>query len=89
MAEYTFEELIKNEDFMKALNEAKTDDEIRNVFAQQGMQITDEELAVYRNGLEGNAELDEEDLECVNGGVWWIIPVAVALWLLLKSRKKR
>ena len=87
MAEYTFEELVKNETFMNALNAAKTDDEIRGAFAQIGMDMSDEDLAVYRKNLEGNAELDEEALECVSGGWWWIIPVSVALYMYLKCKK--
>ncbi|MDO4616099.1 MAG: hypothetical protein Q4B03_01420 [Lachnospiraceae bacterium] len=80
MAEKTMESLLQNEAFAEKLVHAASIDEMKAMIEAEGVQIPDEELAVFRRVLEEKAaagqsagakqELSDDMLENVTGGVF-------------------
>lgn len=62
--------LINNETFMNAIANATSIEQMQEIFAQQGVDVTEEELksAVAMVAAKGD-ELDEACLENVSGGI--------------------
>ena len=86
----TFEELIKDEDFVRKIENVKDIDEAAELFREQGVEVTADDLrqAIAQTG----EELSEDSLDTVAGGV--LLPRAgyelgkkIAKWLLDKASK--
>lgn len=60
--------LWENEEFVKAMAAAETDEDVIKLFADNGISVTEEEVAEVRASAATMGELDEEDLEEVSGG---------------------
>ena len=84
--------LWENEEFVKALAAAETEEAALAVFAENGVVLTKEELAeIKANGTEPG-ELGESELENVSGGVtlWLLTAVTAARlgwWVYQQWRK--
>lgn len=84
------EELMKNEAFADALFSKKSSEEIQKLFAENGLELTAEELAAVTatilQGASGNEELSEDALDSVAGGGlgWWL-----AVWYVRYKAKKK
>ena len=68
------EELLKNEEFAAKLLALDDDKDVQEMLNDNGIEMTLEEIAAVKKGviaeLNGEeAELSEDDLECVAGGV--------------------
>lgn len=77
------EELMADEDFVKNIEQAKTEEEYIEAFTEKGIDVTSEDLAdtVKELSSRKSGELNEEDLEVVQGGV--IISAALARMLII------
>ena len=67
------EELVKNEEFVKKIAQVETDEEVRKLFKEEEIDLTDEELNEFVNGWnakieDGDNELTEDSLSAVSGG---------------------
>ena len=66
-----FEELMSNEDFRNQLKGLKERESIKNLFSNNGLELSDEVLDATMNEikrLEETGELDEMALEFISGG---------------------
>ena len=61
--------LWENEEFVKALAAAESEEAALKLFADNGVDITTEELSEIKANATSQGELGEEDLEDVAGGV--------------------
>ena len=59
-------DLLNNEAFMAKLSEAKNIGEVKDLFAEEGVTVTEDEM--LDSILPSGDELDEESLESVAGG---------------------
>ena len=59
-------DLLNNEAFMAKLSETQNIEEVKAVFAEEGVTVTEDEL--LNSILPSGDELDEESLEAVAGG---------------------
>lgn len=69
-----FEELMSNEDFRNQLKGLKERESIKNLFSNNGLELSDEVLDATMNEikrLEETGELDENALEFISGGWSW------------------
>ena len=69
-----FEELIGNEEFRAQLKGLKDRTSIRNLFASNGLELSDDILDAAEKEikrLENSGELDENTLDFVSGGWSW------------------
>lgn len=86
-AKEKIQELLKNEEFIAQAKEAGGVEGLRNVFAQYGVELSNEQVegfvqAVYADASAGGDELDAGQLDAVSGGkgdVWGYI------WGAIKS----
>lgn len=62
----TFESLMRNEQFQEKLYEAQDLADVRALFANEGVEITEEKLMSMM--LPDGEDLEESDLENVSGG---------------------
>ena len=66
------EEILADEEFLKNLSEAKTDDEVKNLMATKGIIMTDQDMADYKKAAAETAEklskMTPEELENISGG---------------------
>lgn len=67
------EEILADEEFLKNLSEAKTDDEVKNLMATKGIIMTDQDMADYKKAAAETAEklskMSPEELKNVTGGI--------------------
>ena len=67
------EEILADEEFLKNLSEAKTDDKVKNLMATKGIVMTDQDMADYKKAAAETAEklskMTPEELENIIGGV--------------------
>lgn len=65
-------ELLENEEFVSKILSMKTDEEVRNEFKSNGVELSDEELSnikkTYGKIMEGLEKLDDDTLEELSGG---------------------
>ncbi len=61
--------LWNDEAFVDSLAEVKNDQQALDLFAENGVTITPEDLAEFKEIADKEAELSEEDLEDVTGGL--------------------
>jgi predicted ribosomally synthesized peptide with nif11-like leader len=61
--------LWENEEFVKSLAAAESEEAALKLFADNGIDITTEELAEIKSSATAQDELGEEDLEDVAGGI--------------------
>lgn len=80
--EAKIKELFDNEAFVNKFNEATNPEELKGVFEEFGLEISDEDLTELIKAPmdEQKEELSEDDLGDVSGGV-----VGAALWALKKT----
>lgn len=73
MDEIKFKELMGNEDFVAKMLEAATIEEVKSMFSEKGITLTDEDLEKMAKSLEtivnNDGLIPEENLESVSGGV--------------------
>ena len=62
----TFEKLMADSRFLAKLSEAKNMGEVQELFASEGVTVTEDQLMEFV--LPAEDELDENALECVAGG---------------------
>ena len=66
------EEILADEEFLKNLSEAKTDDEVKNLMATKGIIMTEQDMADYKKAAAETAEklskMSPEELENISGG---------------------
>ena len=71
----SFEELMASEEFMKELSQKTTKEEVLALFAQNEIEMTDEDYDGLKELISGaiqpEGEITEEDLENVSGGAWY------------------
>ena len=75
-------ELMQNEEFLKALAASDTKEEFQMLFAEQGVELTMEEIDNILQTVtagRGDGELDDALLDGVNGG---IAVTTCCIWLL-------
>ena len=72
------EGLKDNKTFIAKLNAAKTMEDFIKAFADEGIEVTEEEIKSAGELLNADGELNEKALESVTGGAWWYIPLAIA-----------
>ena len=84
------EEALKDEAFAKALAEVKTEEDLKKVFDDRGIEVSPEDIKelMAEAAKEEKGELDEEALEEVSGGMIliqprWFVPI---LRVLLRRR---
>lgn len=78
------EALSENKEFVEKVSEAKSVDEIIKAFAEEGVDVTEEDLkAVAQLGGE-NGEIDEAALDTVSGGGYFR-----ALWSVISQVIRR
>ena len=79
----TLEELQKDEEFKKQIEDAQSFEEVAEIFKSRGVDVTVEQL---KNSIEENkdGELGEEELEDVAGGsiigLWPRFPRIPTIW---------
>lgn len=61
--------LWEDEEFVDAFANAKTEDEIIQLLSNNGVEITEEEVAKIKDFAGQQNELNEEELEDVAGGI--------------------
>ncbi len=85
--------MAMNKELSKAaeakLEAAETLDEMVKILAEEGVEITKEELIAAMDEPEG--ELNENDLEQVAGGCPMILVgcILIPIWLWLRMKKRR
>lgn len=67
----SFEELTNNHDFMRKLDETKSYEEAKELFAAEGVDLDAELESNQSVELPADVELSEEELEGVAGGITW------------------
>ena len=73
-------ELLENPQFVEALTETKSREDMARVLGEFGVKVTAEELDDILASVPASGELSEEDLEAVSGGCsYWIIVLAILL----------
>lgn len=82
------EGLKENKEFIAKLELANTIDGFIKAFADEGIEVSEEEIMAAGELLNSDGELNERALECVTGGVWWHIPLAVAGIMAASSAAK-
>ncbi|MBP3941454.1 MAG: Nif11-like leader peptide family RiPP precursor [Christensenellaceae bacterium] len=78
----TFETLKNDRAFAEAIQNAKDAAEVKALFSEKGMDIAEEDIEkalAMANGEE--AELDDEALEAVNGGMDIITGIVIIAFL--------
>lgn len=75
--------IIFNEDFLNKLMTLKKIEDVKNLFSDNGIEISDEELNLigqylkkYISCNDESSELNEKDLEYVSGGVCVLVKTA-------------
>lgn len=78
------EELMKDEAFVKAMFSKESSEEVQKLFAENGVELTMEEIeglaaAILQAAPEGNGELSEDALDSVAGGriIWLPFPFPI------------
>lgn len=65
-------ELLSNQEFVEKLVNLETDTEVQGLLADNGVELTLEQIALIKKGVEnqlsGSEELSDDDLETVAGG---------------------
>jgi len=65
--------LLEDQDFIEKLTNTETDTEVQALLAENGVELTLEEINAVKKGVEARiseeGELSEDDLENVAGGV--------------------
>ena len=73
MDEMKFKELMKNEEFIAKMLEAATIEEVKSLFSEKGIALTDEELNQMAKSLEvivdNNGKIPDANLKNVVGGI--------------------
>ena len=91
------EPILKDEAFLKLLQDAETEDAVKALFADKGIDLSDEEVASFLDAilLPEEGELSDEALEEVAGGLisFALLPLGVvaagtALVKLIKKRRR-
>lgn len=67
--------LFENEAFVKELKQQSSPEQVRDVFAKNGVNLSDEELAdFFAEGKQiETGELGADDLDDVAGGIWGVL----------------
>ena len=81
----TVEELLNDKVFTEKLKAAKSLEEIADLFKEQGVDVTAEEIKAAAKEKAGE-ELDEQDLENVAGGVKARTVLKIAYWVVRTVR---
>ena len=68
----SFEDLMEDASFVSKLYDAQDMAAVKAIFAEAGLEITEEEL--MRHILPNGEELKEQELEDVSGGASWFNP---------------
>lgn len=73
MDEMKFKELMKNGDFLAEMLEAATIEEVKSMFSEKGITLTDGDLEQIEKSLktivDNNGSIPDENLESVSGGM--------------------
>ncbi|MBN2833844.1 MAG: hypothetical protein JXR48_02640 [Candidatus Delongbacteria bacterium] len=89
------DELLEDQNFINSLEQAKTDENIIALFAEKNVDVTREDLFEAKKELlkNKNAELQEDDLELVQGGgiilMAGILAVGVIITTILAATSAR
>lgn len=78
------ENILKNEELMIGLVEAETPAQLAELFAAHGVTLAEDltiEKAFELVKAQENTELNENDLDDVNGGIGLALAVSSAVWL--------
>lgn len=71
----TFAELISTEEFLKELSLKENKDDVISLFAQNGIEMSDEDYIGLRELINGDlqpeGEITESDLDSISGGAWY------------------
>mgnify|MGYP003294266047 CR=1 FL=1 len=73
----TFETLKNDRTFLEALQNAKDAAEVKALFAEKDIEIAEEDIEQALAMANDEAELDDEALEAVNGGIDLITGIVI------------
>ncbi len=73
----TFETLKNDRTFLEALQNAKDAAEVKTLFAEKDIEIAEEDIEQALAMASDEAELDDEALEAVNGGIDLITGIVI------------
>ena len=82
MTKELFNELVKNNSFVEGWAAAETKEDILQLFTDNGVEMTMEEVTELLGNapdLDENAELSDDTLENVSGGMI-VLPIVIRRW---------
>ena len=78
----TFETLKNDRTFLEALQNAKDAAEVKALFAEKDIDIAEEDIKQALAMANDEAELDDEALEAVNGGIDLITGIVIFAFIV-------
>ncbi len=78
----TFETLKNDRTFLEALQNAKDAAEVKALFAEKDIEIAEEDIEQALAMANDEAELDDEALEAVNGGIDLITGIVIFAFIV-------